>query len=342
MRGHAHGAAPGIGLVLLLLLLAACAVPSAPRARGAALIPPPIPHELIAAPTATYTLVPTFTSTPDQSALPSPEPTSTMLPSPPATSTPPPAPTATLVPAVFPALTPATPTLAEMNWRYGPCAEVPVLMYHHVQSYEQALAEGNEAFTITTVRFRQQMTYLVSQGYTTIRMQDLNAFFDEGQALPSKPVLLTFDDGYDDFASDVLPILEELGMQATVFVPVSLIGEPGQLTWEQIDQIAAGAGRTEVLFANHTWSHTNVGHGPEAARWEISTADAELAGRGLNQPRTFCYPYGLVSTYAQEILADMGYGLAFTTDPGSILCRGQRLALPRIRVGAGPLEAYGL
>jgi peptidoglycan/xylan/chitin deacetylase (PgdA/CDA1 family) len=319
-----------------MLFLAACTLPSAPRARGAALIPPPIPHELIAVPTATYTLVPTFTSTPDQPALPSPEATLTLLPSPTATSTPLPTPTAT------PALTPATPTLAEKNRRYGPCAEVPVLMYHHVQSYEQALAEGNEAFTITTTRFRQQMTYLVSQGYTTIRMQDLNAFFDEGQALPSKPVLLTFDDAYDDFASDVLPILEELGMQATAFVPVGLVGQPGQLTWEQIDQIAAGAGRTEILFANHTWSHTNVGYGPEAARWEISTADAELAGRGLNQPRTFCYPYGLVSGYAREILADMGYGLAFTTEPGSILCRGQRLALPRIRVGAGPLEAYGL
>jgi peptidoglycan/xylan/chitin deacetylase (PgdA/CDA1 family) len=353
---HARAVIPGISLALLVLFLAACAM-AKPTSQS---ILATISRELAATPTAAYTLVPTFTRTPDRPSVPSPKLASTVL-VPTVTSTPMPVPSPestsiALVPAVTstPMLThtatctlvptsTSTPTLAEMNRRYGPCADVPVLIYHHVQSYEQALAEGNEAFTITTVRFRQQMTYLVRQGYTTIRMQDLNAFFDEGQTLPSRPVLLTFDDGYDDFASDALPVLEELGMQATVFLPVGLVGQSGHLTWEQIGHIASeGTGGTEILFANHTWSHTNVGYGREAASREISTADAELVGRGLNQPRTFCYPYGLASSYAQEVLADMEYGLGFTADPGSILCRGQRLALPRIHVGAGPLETYGL
>ena len=97
-----------------------------------------------------------------------------------------------------------------------------------------------------------------------------------------------------------------------------------------------------VLFANHTWSHKNVtGNSLDVVEKEITTADTQLTDHGLNSPKTFAYPYGPATAAAENYLNSLGYKIAFTTTPGSTLCKKQRLALPRIRVGNSPLSNYG-
>jgi peptidoglycan/xylan/chitin deacetylase (PgdA/CDA1 family) len=235
-----------------------------------------------------------------------------------------------------PTPTPKPLTFAEMNTLYGPCVRMPVLMYHHVQTKEVAKADKQTSLTTYTDFFQKQMQYLKDKGYNVADMNDLINFFDNGTSVTSKSVLLTFDDGYEDFSTDAFPILQDLGFRATVFVPTGLMDNPGYLTWNQI-LLMNGS----ILFANHTWSHKNVGVSNSTMQYEISTADTQLSDRSLNSPKVFAYPFGLDSGQSEKYLASLGYKAAFTTTPGSILCKKQRFALPRIRIGSTSLSSYG-
>ena len=248
------------------------------------------------------------------------------------------------IPNVFPTPTPTaapTPrplTFSEMNTLYGPCVYVPTLIYHHVQSSEQAKERNQVALTVRTVDFRAQMQYLKDRGYNVISMQDLLNFFEQGVKPSPKSVLLTFDDGYGDFYTDAYPILKEFGYPATVFIPTGLMNNTGYLTWDKISEMSAD----RILFANHTWSHKNVKTKEDVLKMEISTADVQLNEKGLNIPKVFAYPYGLESVSAISFLEGLDYKLAFTTKSGGTLCKKQMLDLPRIRVGNGSLAIYGL
>ena len=223
-----------------------------------------------------------------------------------------------------------------MNNLYGPCVRLPVLMYHHVQTEDAAKVAKQTALTVYTDYFGKQMQYLKDKGYSVISVNDLVNFFDNGTKIPSKSVLITFDDGYEDFFTDAYPILSSLGFQATMFIPTGLMNNPDYLTWQQITEMNG-----KILFANHTWSHKNVQVSVASMQSEISTADTQLTDHGLNVPKVFAYPFGLETSAAEAYLSSLGYKIAFTTDPGNILCKKQRFSLPRIRVGNAPLSNYG-
>ncbi|MBI4153491.1 polysaccharide deacetylase family protein [Candidatus Woesebacteria bacterium] len=236
-----------------------------------------------------------------------------------------------------PTATPRPLTFAEMNELYGPCVALPTLMYHHIQDKAQAEEKNQLALTVETETFKNQMEYLKARGYGTLGMDELIAFFDQEAPIPKGSVLLTFDDGYDDFYKNALPILEGLGLKATIFVSSGLMDNRGYLTWTNISQATPSA----YLFANHTWSHKNMQTTKEKIKFEILTADMQLAERALNSPKVFAYPYGLVSDYARKYLQELGYKLAFGTKAGSTLCKKQRFELPRVRVGNTSLSNYG-
>lgn len=249
---------------------------------------------------------------------------------------PPPSPTATASPVPSP--TPRPLSFSEMNQLYGPCLYLPVLLYHHIQDPEIAKANRQTSITVTTAVFKQQLHYLSERGYKTVLPAEIATFFDSGTVLAGKNILLTFDDGYQDFYDNALPLLKEYGFKALVFLPTGLMDNTGYLSWGEV-QIAAAYG---ISFGNHTWSHKSVLQNLEIIEKELSLADSQLAEKGLNQLKVFAYPYGGINNSAVDYLRKLNYGLAFTTRPGSVLCRQQRMTLPRIRVGNSPLSAYGL
>jgi peptidoglycan/xylan/chitin deacetylase (PgdA/CDA1 family) len=242
----------------------------------------------------------------------------------------------TPTPSPTPSPTPKPLTFAEMNALYGPCVRLPVLTYHHVQTQEAATANKQTALTTYTDFFQKQMQYLKDKGYNVASMNDLVNFFDNGTPVTPKSVLLTFDDAYGDFNTDAFPILRSFGYKVTVFVPTGLVNNPGYLSWDQINSMNG-----PVLFANHTWSHKNVQVSASSMQYEISTADTQLADHGLGSPKIFAYPYGLDTNASEKYLNTLSYKAAFTTIPGNTLCKKQRFALPRIRIGSTSLSSYG-
>lgn len=243
---------------------------------------------------------------------------------------------ATPAPTPTPTPTPRPLTFAEMNALYGPCVSLPTLMYHHIQTKEAAAADKQTALSVYTDIFKSQMQYLKDRNYNVLMMADLINLFDSGVPVPKHSVLLTFDDGYEDFYTDAFPVLRDLGFHATMFTPTGLMENPDYLTWEQITSMNG-----LVYFANHTWSHKNVGVSSQTMQYEISTADIQLGERGFNSLKVFAYPYGFDSKQAETYLGSLGYKLAFSTVPGNILCKQKRFDLPRVRIGNVSLSSYG-
>ncbi len=93
---------------------------------------------------------------------------------------------------------------------------LPVLMYHHVG---KALPGTNPDLTVSPAQFERQLRWLKSRGYTSILSTDWLNYVTHGNALPKRPLLLTFDDAYADLAEYCFPLLEKYGFTAVVFVP---------------------------------------------------------------------------------------------------------------------------
>jgi len=228
---------------------------------------------------------------------------------------------------------------AELEKSFGPCVDVPTLMYHHIQDLQVAKAAHQEKLTVGTNFFSEYMDYLRDHHYSVIAMQDLVDFFDHGKALPPKPILLTFDDGYADFATDAWPLLQSHGFKATMFLPTGLLEKSGYLQWSTIADIEK---ENLVLMANHTYSHHTMRSSLSIITTEITLSEKDLKAHHLDEPQIFAYPYGENSDQSEQFLKQQDYKLGFTTKHGRYLCKGQRIILPRIRVGNAPLSMYGL
>lgn len=249
---------------------------------------------------------------------------------------------APVVPVATISATPTKPkplTFEEMNKLYGPCVNLPVLMYHHIEPEELAKKNKRTGLNVPPAMFKTQMEYLVTKGYVSITPADLANFFDNGVKLPNKSILITFDDGYVDNGDEAYPIMKALGIKGTIYIATGLMENFNYLTWAKINEMNNSG---IINFGNHTWSHKNVGGNHDVVTKEITMADKQLADHGINAVKTFAYPYGLDTKFAEKLLADMGYKLAFTTVQGRTMCTKLRFSLPRVRVGNAPLSVFGI
>lgn len=246
-----------------------------------------------------------------------------------------PSPTQIASPSASP--TPKPLTFNEMNQLYGPCTATPILMYHHINTAEAASAGKYGFLNVTPDMFDKHMAHLSAKGYTTISPADLVNFFTGNTKLPTKAIMLTFDDAYADFGDQAVPILSKYNFKATVFAPTGLLENPGYMTWSRISNLGSN-----IYIGNHTWSHHNVVAKKDVILKEVSTATTQLNDHGLDPLKIFAYPYGTVSNSAVSTIKELGFKLALTTKPGRILCAKQALTLPRIRIGNSSLGGYGL
>ena len=146
---------------------------------------------------------------------------------------------------------------------------IPVLMYHKVGD-----DKDNDA-VIREDLFREQMKFLKDNGYNPLTMDQLYDYVVNGAAVPEKPVVLTFDDGYADTYSIVYPIMKEYGFPATVFINPGDVGT--RLTWDQVREMH----KNGITISNHGFQHIEMGQLSEAKQIEnITKAQEALAKEG--------------------------------------------------------------
>lgn len=240
---------------------------------------------------------------------------------------------------ISPTLIPTVKQLSfdELNKLFGPCVKINVLMYHHIQSNEDASLKKQNSLSVTPDFFRKHLQYLKDNNYSFIEVKDLIDFFNGNKKLSGKSVIITLDDGYEDNYTNAYPILKEFGVKAIVFTSTGLVDNLDYLTWDEMNQM-----KDSVYFGNHTWSHHASSGTEEKQDEEIGLADKQLGEKGFNDQKVFAYPYGKASGNAQDVLKNKNYQIAFTTTHGNIMCKNKALELPRIRVGNAPLSSFGL
>lgn len=209
---------------------------------------------------------------------------------------------------------------------------VPVLMYHRVAPMSTATNATSYGLTVTPAQFRQQMAWLKRTGYTAISQAELFRAIQHGAALPSKPVLITVDDGYVDAVTSMLPVLEPLGWPATFFIITSRIGERAFLTGDQLKRLD----RAGMDIGSHTVDHLELPSLDEASRMQQLRTSRSTLEKLLGHPvRWFCYPAGRNDSASAASVAKAGYLLGFTTEGGSVLRADALTQLPRVRVSGG-------
>lgn len=212
--------------------------------------------------------------------------------------------------------------------------EVPVLMYHYIRVVE--LPQSDELgfrLSVTPQDFENQLLYLQQNGYQTITPDEFYAALEKKQKFGFKPVLLTFDDGYEDFYTTAFPILKKYNLKATIFVVPGFISEPDRryLTWEQLRELDQSG---LVTIASHTMHHVDVVTNPEANK-EISESQQVLQKFLGHEIDTFAYPGGTFDNRAEKMVDEAGYKLAFTTRFGIWHDFENRFAISRVRVSGG-------
>lgn len=224
---------------------------------------------------------------------------------------------------------------------------IKVLMYHRV--VESGELSRTHWTCVDTQEFRRQLQLLDRWGFTTITFEDHRLYLAGDLNLPRRPVILTFDDGYDDVYTNAFPILKEFGMKAVVFVlgnreikknfwdeplnlpTASLMGE------QQIVELHAAG----FEIGSHTMNHPLLSTLSEDEAWEeISRSRMVLEILVNSSVRTFCYPYGDVNGSIKKMVEDAGYTVACSVYSGPAAFGTEPLETRRITI-PGALGSIG-
>lgn len=202
--------------------------------------------------------------------------------------------------------------LAFLGWLLlGPMpAGVPILEYHMVSEVDP---EEGWTYNVPPEDFRQQLDYLQQQGYTTITPLEFMKAKKGKLDLPEKPIILSFDDGYENNYTTMLPILEEHNMKAVVYMATNSIGRPNYLTWDELRELQDHG----VEIGSHTANHqplTHLDHGKQLEEMKLSKLLMEW--NGIRTVFSFSYPNGEFSPEMPEMLKENEYLTAVTGDAG--------------------------
>lgn len=221
----------------------------------------------------------------------------------------------------------------------GASTSVPVLMYHYIRVNPVASDRVGFNLSVTPDNFAAQMDYLASHGYHTVSLDELgNALLNHG-SLPSKPIVITFDDGYADCYFAAFPILRSHGFKATNFIITGLVGAPNYLTWGQIDEMKNSGVFTFGAHTVHHYALTSLS--PASISSEVTDSKNTLQSH-LGYPINWlAYPYGRVNSTVAQITQQAGFIGAFGTNYGTYQSTDRMFTQPRVRIsGSDTLSSF--
>ena len=216
---------------------------------------------------------------------------------------------------------------------------VPVLLYHEIDP----AADGSNGAVISPETFENHIRALAENGYTAVSPEELTAYVEHGGTLPEKPVLITFDDGYQSNYDYAYPVLKKYGMKATIFVIGSSAGKDEYKDTGQpiIPHFGAEEAREMtdsglISIQSHTYDlHQAAAYETGTVRENMAPLPGEDEGdyadmladdtekeRQLilsltgEEPFALAYPEGRYTELTTSVLVQLGVKITFTTQPG--------------------------
>lgn len=256
----------------------------------------------------------------------------------------------------------------EVNWDGSPNYVVgivhdtfkfPIIMYHSISS--AAPTGTGSGAEMPTSQFAEQIAALKNAGYDGISFDEYLTYKVTGN-LPSgvdKPIIITFDDGYENNYTEAFPILQHYGMKATMFVVTSQMGQtPGSLKhfdWNQA-QIMKNSGLIDIQSHTHDLHKKHDGVTGPASQSLLSApyynetqtqyearikADLQASYNaiknniGIGNTQTLAYPYGQTNATVEKVALEVGFDLAPTVKFGVAFQDSPRHQLDRITANEG-------
>lgn len=187
------------------------------------------------------------------------------------------------------AIVPSTGTIADAL-TIAARAQVPVLCYHQIREWKAHESRLVKDVVVPPAIFRAQMQILADSGYHTILPDELYAYLTKGAPLPSKPIMLTYDDGDVDQYNIAAPEMKKHGFKGVYFVMTVSLGRSIYMNKAQIKELS-DAGH---VIASHTWDHHDV-RKYKGDDWtkqidQSSKQLEEITGKPVTY---FAYPFGL-------------------------------------------------
>lgn len=231
-----------------------------------------------------------------------------------------------------------------------------IVMYHGV--VKDSRHQGT--YMISPALLENDIKYLKGKGYTGITVQDLINYVDSGIPLPSKPVMLTFDDGYYNNYLYAYPLAQKYNMKL-VISPIGYFTEKysdseeenelyTHITWKETNEMIQ-SGLVEIQnHSYHLHGTADTGRlGAQKNKGESTQAYTALLTNDLEKmqelihthtgwtPTTFTYPFGIISKESFPVVRGMGFRASLTCeervnditrDPESLYLLGRFLRAP--------------
>lgn len=206
---------------------------------------------------------------------------------------------------------------------------VPILLYHHLAAPPRG--DPHASLWVTPARFAAHLAALDRAGFHAVTLGAVWRAWHGGPALPARPVVITFDDGFDNQDAVARPALAARRWPGVLNLQLNRVGIPGGLSRAALARMRRAGWEVDDHSATH----------PDLTRVSAARLRAEVAGSRATLKRRFgidtmffCYPYGRVDARVRRAVRAAGFAAATTIAPGRATAAQDPLSLPRIVVRA--------
>ena len=200
---------------------------------------------------------------------------------------------------------------------------IPVLMYHRV--LENPPTDSSHGIWVSARQFERQLASLQSRGIHPITFREYNSFLRGNGTLPANPIILTFDDGYEDNYRIAFPLLQSHGFKAVIYVVTDR--ERRNNFWDQDEPVAQLMSASQMQemhrfgleIGSHTVTHPHLSRiSREQVHLELRNSKDSLEQILGTSVSSFAYPYGELSDDVKGCAGEVGYKFAAAADSGPL------------------------
>lgn len=208
--------------------------------------------------------------------------------------------------------------------------KLPILMYHNITKKPSLLNK----YCILESQFENDLKYIKEHGYVPVTIKELLDYVNNGGSFPEKPIMITFDDGYESFYVYAYPLLKKYNMKAVMSIVGSYTDlfteeedhntDYSHLNWKQVSELN-NSGYVEI--GNHTYDMhkisaqrkgCGIGKGESTEKYQknlkydLEKLQKQILNYSGKKATAFAYPYGYMSEGSMEVIKDIGFKVVFT------------------------------
>lgn len=219
--------------------------------------------------------------------------------------------------------------IAEINdvaWRF------PILIFHHIGPIPDVVKNDpiRQGLTVSTATLESHLKMLKDNQFTPITFLDIRDFLDHKKALPAKPIMLHFDDGYEDNFTEALPLLKKYQMPGVFYIITDKVGTPDYMTWDQVEALHAQGSE----IGSHTRTHPDLpqtSSNPKRLEEEVVHSLSLLEAHNVGDVISFAYPSGKFNEVVAQ-LVEKHYQFGRTIKFGEFSSNSRRGEIDGVRI----------